>query len=318
MPDTFEPMRETGSWHTLRQFLTYLFIRLLGVVVTILPRPIAVVLMKSIGVIAFDYLRIGRSLTLRNLEDAFPDKTPAERRRIGRAAMANLMVVVMDLLRVRFQKREKALSRVKLDPESEAICRQAMQEGRGVVYVAGHYGNWELLGGRLAAIGSPSVAIYQELRNPFLSRELNWIRRKFNIRPALRGVAVREVLKALKAKGAALFVADQEADPENGLMIDFFGKPASTFQGPAALAVRYNTPFLATAIHRERGHYRAMCERLDLKVFADLPADADEETRIRRLTEAFVNWLEEMIRTDPRQYLWLHRRWEWWPMRMER
>ncbi|MFC1499750.1 lysophospholipid acyltransferase family protein [Candidatus Zixiibacteriota bacterium] len=311
-------MHKTRSWHKLTQFFTYLFIRLLGVVVTILPRPLAAALMKLGGAITFDVVRIGRQLTLMNLEDAFPDKTSAERRQIGRAAMANLMVSVMDLLRVRFQKREKALSRIQFDPDSEALCRQAMQEGRGVVYVAGHYGNWELLGGRLATIGSPSVAIYQELRNPFLCRELNWIRRKFDIRPARRGVAVREVLKALKARGAALFVADQEADPESGLMVDFFGKPASTFQGPAALAVRYNTPLLATSVHRERGRYQATCERLDRKALADLPADTDEETRIRLLTEAFVQWLEEKIRLDPSQYFWLHRRWEWWPLRMER
>ncbi len=311
-------MSETGSWHKPRQFLTYLFVRLVGMVASVLPRPVVAALMKLIGSIAFDVLRIGRRLTLMNLEDAFPDMTPAARRRIGRAALINLLVVSLDILRVRYQRRDKVLARVEFDPESEALCRQAMQEGKGVVYVSGHYSNWELLGGRLATLGSPAVAIYQELKNPFLSRELNLVRKKLNIRPALRGIAVKEVLKALKAKGSALFVADQEADPESGLMIDFFGKPASTFTGPAAMAVRFEAPFLATTVRRVRNRYQAVCERLDLKVLADLPADADEELRIRRLTEAFVDWLERNIRIDPSQYLWLHRRWEWWPERMKR
>jgi len=311
-------MSGTGSWHKPRQFLTYLVVRVVGMVAGILPRPVVTAMMKVFGAVAFDLLRIGRRLTLMNLNDAFPDKTPAERRQIGRSALANLLVVSLDILKIRYQRREKALACVELDPESEAICRQALLEGKGVVFVSGHYSNWELLGGRLAAIGSPSVAIYQELKNPFLSRELNWVRRKLNIRPALRGVAVKEVLKALKQKGAALFVADQEADPESGLMIDFFGKPASTFPGPAAMAVRFDAPFLATSVRRVRNRYQAVCERLDQQALADLPADADEEIRIRRLTEAFVNWLEGNIRIDPSQYLWLHRRWEWWPERMKR
>jgi KDO2-lipid IV(A) lauroyltransferase len=311
-------MPETLTWHTPRQFLIYLLVRLLGLLVSIVPRPVAAAGMKLFGAAVFDFLRVGRRLTLMNLEDAFPDKTPAERRRIGRAAMGNLMVVVMDLLRVRFQSRERALARVEFDPESRALCEEAAREGRGVVYVSGHYGNWELLGGRLAELISPSVAIYQDLSNPFLSREVNWIRRKFNIQPTRRGAAVREVLRALKEQGAALFVADQEADPEYGVMVEFFGKPASTHPGPAAMAVRFDAPLLATTVRRERGRYRAVCERLDRKALADLPADADEETRIRRLTEAFSRWLEDTIRADPRQYLWLHRRWEWWPLRMKR
>ena len=311
-------MYKTRPWHKLRQFLTYLFIRLLGVVVTLLPRRLADLLMRSIGAIAFGVLRIGRRLTLMNLEDAFPDKTPVERRRIGRRAMGNLLLIAMDLLRVRYQKREKALAQVEFDPESEALCRQAIQEGRGMVIVSGHYGNWELLAGRLAEIGSPAVCIYQELKNPFLTRELNWVRRKFNVKPVQRGVAVREVLKALKASGTALMMADQEADPATGLMVDFFGKPASTFKGPASMAVRFDAPFLGMTVRWVKNHYRVICERLDKEAMADLPADADEEVRVRRLTEAFANWLEKNIRVDPSQYIWLHRRWEWWPMRMKR
>lgn len=311
-------MGTQGSKSTILYLFVYLLIRAAGVVVSILPRPLAIALAKMLGVVAFSVLRAERVITMHNLREAFPEKSPAERRRIGRAAMGNLMVVGMEMLRARFYSRDRVLSSVYLDPDSEALYHQLMNEGRGVVFVGGHYCNWELLGARTAAVGYPGVGVMQNLGNPFINRELKMMRDKLGGRLAARGVALREAIRMLKEGGAIFLLADQEADLHSGIFTNFFGKPTVTFTGPASLAVRYNAPLVATSIYRERGRYRAFFERLDNPILAELPPGADEDTHIRILTESFVRWLEKQIRTDPKQYLWLHRRWESWTAGMKR
>ncbi len=298
----------------LRFWIEYLLLRTVGFVAAILPRPLAIGLVKGLGVIAFDVFRTGRSIALANLRDAFPDFTPGRRRRIARASLANLAVVGMEMLRSRWRRPERVLKLVDLDPESDRLYRDLMEQGRGVVFVGGHYCNWELLGARIAASGYPAVAVAQDQRNPLINREIDTIRNHLGIRLVHRGTEVRQLIGVLRSGGAVMLLADQETRPGYGIFADFFGKPAWTFKGPATFAARYRIPLLAASIHRRRGRYRARYDRLDNCVLAGLPPGADEAMRIRCLTDAFNAWLEELITRDPYQYLWLHRRWEHWPV----
>lgn len=285
---------------------------ILGFIFGILPRPLAILLAKAFGYIAFGIFRIGRWLTMMNLKDAFPGRSLTEYRRIGRASMVNLAMIGMEMLRARWSSKERVLSHVNLDPESESLVHEIMAEGKGVVFVGGHYSNWELLGALTAAVGYPAVAIVQEQRNPYLNKMVNRIRRKLGITVLTRGAAVKHVFRILKEGGAVMILADQEATPEYGIFTDFFGKPAAAFQGPAVFAERYNAPLIMALITRYNGSYYASYKRLDLDALADLEPDAGAETRIRRLTESWVKCLEACIREDPGQYFWLHRRWEFW------
>lgn len=296
---------------TLLQLINFLFLYLLGSLLALLPHRAARTISGSLGVIAFDVLRINRRLVLSWLEQVFPEKTPAQRRRIGRAGHGNLVVIGMETIRARLLSRQRVLSLVKLEEESEALIHKVMEEGKGAIFVSGHYGNWELLGACLAAVGYPFLEITQDLPNPLFNRFLTNTRERLGISTVNRREAVRGVFKALRDGSAVGILADQDAGPEGGILTDFFGKTASTFKGPFAFAVRCDAPLVAAWICRgEKGRYRVSCERIDEQALADLPADAGEDTRIRHLAETFVHWLEERIRQDPRQYFWQHPRWQ--------
>ncbi len=298
----------------LRFRLEYALIRTVGVIAALLPRPLAIGLVKGLGMIAFACLRTGRRIAMTNLRDAFPGMGASERRRVARASLANLAVVGMEMLRARWRSRERVLKLVRLDPESERLHRELMAQGRGVVFVSGHYCNWELLGARIVATGYPAITIAQDQRNPLINREVDAIRARLGIDLVHRGAAVREVVRMLRRGGAVMLLADQETRPGYGIFADFFGKPAWTFKGPATFAVRFRAPLLAASIHRRCGRYDASYQRLDDAALAALPPGTGEEERIRVLTDAFNTWLEELITRDPRQYLWLHRRWEFRPV----
>lgn len=304
-------MSKEAKRPTIGQRIKYLLLRLLGVILFILPHWASRTIARLLGVIAFDVLRMGRRMVLSYLEQVFPEKTPAQRRSIGRAGHCNLTIVGMEMLHARFLSREQVISRIQLEEESETLYHQLMKEGRGVVFVGAHYSNWELLGARLASVGYSLLTIVQDHPNPLFNRYLAETRGKLGTSIVRRSEAVRGVLRALNEGRAVGVLADQDAGPNGGVVTDFFGKPVSSFQGPFAFTVRCNAPLVAAWIYRsEGGRYRAGCQRLDEKALAGVAAGADEETRILRLTESFVQWLEELILKDPRQYLWLHPRWQ--------
>ena len=264
----------------------------------------------NIAFLAFDVFRIRRRVTLQNLERAFPEFPQRRRRKIARGAYINLAIVGMEMLQARNLDPQQVISLVDLDADSEALYHELIKMGKGVVFVGGHYGNWELMAARTAAVGYSSSVIVQSQRNPLMDRDLTATRERLGFNIVGRGQAVRGMLKVLKEGGAAMILADQDAGMKDGLFVEFFGYPASTYQGPAIFSARSGAPMVGATIHRRRGTYHLRYERLDDRALAALPEDADEETLIRRLTGYYMKWLEQQIRRDPYQYLWLHKRWK--------
>ena len=303
-------MRDSRDRSLVRDWLEYAFLRLMSMFLCLLPRQLGMGLAWLFGIFAFDVVRVRRLLVLSNLRKAFPEKSSAERRRIGRASHINMARVVVEMLRANFLDREKILSVVSLDRKSETLYHRVIEEGKGVVFVSGHYSNWELLSARTASIGYPAIGIMQNLRNPFINERLMEIRRKFGLDIVAQGLAVRKAIKTLRNGGTVVLLADQDAGLKHGIPTKFFDRPAFTYRGPATFAVQYNAPLLAMWIYRKGGCYFADYERLDERALVNLPTKADKEIRIKHLTKAYVQWLEERIRVDPKQYLWLLSRWE--------
>ena len=295
---------------TLQHRLEYAFLKLMEGLAARLPRLLARALAWTVALLAFDVLRIRRRVTLDNLLHAFPDRSPRWRRRVGRRAYVNLAQVGLEMLQARRMDRERLLEMVEIHPGDEEVVHRALAEGEGAVLVGGHYGNWELLAARTAQLGHPSVVIVQDQRNPLMDRDLKETRRRLGLDLVGRGAGIRGVLKTLKGGGAVMMLADQDAGTDDAMWVEFFGRPASAYRGPAAFCVRTGAPMVGGWIHRERDRYTIRYQRLDIGALEDLPEGADDEERIRALTEAFLGWLEENIRKDPTQYLWLHRRWK--------
>ena len=300
---------------SLQHRLEYLLLLLFGAGAALLPRPLMLGVSRLIGIFAFDILRIRRRVTEENLLRAFPESTARQRRRFGRAACINLAVVGMEMLRARRLDPGRVIDLVELETGSENLLHEVMRVGRGAVVVGAHYGTWELLGARLAAVGYPAVAIMQAQRNPLMNEALIGVRERLGIRLVEKEGAGKEVMRTLASGGLVLIVGDQDAGPQHGLFLDFFGHPAATHGAPAAFALRAGAPLLGGWIHRGGQRYVASLNRLDERP----PAAGDrgagsagetEQAAILRLTAAYLKWLEEGIRRDPGQYLWLHRRWK--------
>lgn len=184
--------------------------------------------------------------------------------------------------------------------------RDALAEERGVVFLTGHLGNWEIGGAAVSARGVPLAVVALRQANPLFDRELVRTRERLGMRVIYRRNAPAEVLSVLRRGGAVALVADQNP-ARGGIPAEFFGRPANTARGPGVLALRADARvFLGVAFRTSGGEpaYEVRFEELPVERTGELDRD------VRDLVQVYTSRLEEAVREAPEQYFWQHRRWK--------
>ena len=246
-------------------------------------------------------LRVKRKVVERNLRIAFPEESDERREQIARAAYAHLGRETVMMLRLAAMSREQVLQRTRI--VDEELLRAAYDEGRGIVLVAGHLGNWELGAALMAARGYAIDVIAKRASNPLFYARVLAARERLGVGVIDFDRAPKEGLRALRAGRAVAFGADQWAG-SRGLRVPFFGRETAMYRGPAVMALRTGAPmYLSVPLRAADGTYAMRLEPIDTTATADLEAD------VLRVTTAYAQRLEAAIREAPEQYLWHHRRW---------
>lgn len=266
------------------------------------PPPLAERVGRWLGRLAY---RLGwrRRVVETQLAGAFPDR---DDRWVGRTARACFEHVGRELLSLpRATRRGLAEVRGRIvETEGLDVLREAFGEGRGLVVVTGHFGNWELAGASLAAFGFPMDAVVQSMKNPFVTRYVRRVRERLGMGLIDRVDAWERLTESLAAGRIVAFAADQDAR-ERGVFVPFFGRPASTHRAPALLAVRARVPFFVGGVYRVGPRrYRLWVRRLEP------PAGCGVREQVRELTRRWSEELERRIRLSPEQYFWHHKRWK--------
>ncbi len=178
---------------------------------------------------------------------------------------------------------------------------KAIREGRGVLFATAHLGNWELSAYAHALLASPMNVIVRPLDNPLIDRLVERRRGHSGNRLVLKKDFARAILKALAANEAVGILIDQNASPDAGVFVDFFGIPACAGAGFAKIAAHSGAaviPGFALWSAEER--------RYVLRFYPRVPITGDAA----RDTQTLQAKLEEVIRAHPDQWLWIHRRWK--------
>lgn len=289
---------------SLRHRAEYHTFRLARAVLGVLPETMALGLGEVLGWIAGVVLRMRRDVVNDNLARAFPDASRAWRRRVAVASYRHLGREAVATFRL--GRADRDVLRGATEVEGLANLEAALAGGRGALVVTGHLGNWELGGAAVAVRGVPVDAVALVQANRLFDEDLARTRARLGMRMIQRGAAPREVLRSLARGRVAALVADQNAR-RAGVFVDFFGRPASTFRGPALLSLRARAPlFLGVALRvsRHPQRYRIVLE----EVTAERSGDADAD--VRALTAAHTRALETWVRAAPDQYFWQHKRWK--------
>ena len=194
----------------------------------------------------------------------------------------------------------------------EPLMDLLMTGQRPLIILTGHYGNWELAGYLFGMFGFPTVSVARTLDNPFLERYLRAFRERTGQSLIPKTGGFDQMIEVLDKKRALSFLADQDAG-QRGVYVDFFGRPASTHKAIALLAIEHQAP-IAVGVARRIGpgfRYEIRCEAVIDPT--DLTGSVDD---VRILTQQYTSALERLIRQDPTQYLWLHRRWKHQPKKV--
>jgi KDO2-lipid IV(A) lauroyltransferase len=288
------------------------YIALLGVLLIIWLASLKTVIKMAefLGWFFFSVLRLRRKVTLQNLERAFPEKTPEERLEIARRTYKNFAKMTLEYMRFPVYKKGEILSLCRIE-DLEQIDR-VLENGKGGVLLAGHFGNWELMGAAVAQKGYPVSYLVGEQHNKKVDDRMNSCRTLMGVGIIHMGVSVRGVIKALRKNEIIGLLSDQDAGRE-GVFVDFFGIPSSTHQGPAAFALKTGAPIIfGTTIHLPHGRHRLVYELL---TFDHLNGVTPEN--IREVTQAYSSLLERWIRRYPDHWFWMHRRWKSRPSNTE-
>ena len=242
-----------------------------------------------------------------NLRMAFGDRlSEAERDRIVRGVYLHFGRMIMELLHTpRKLHLTNWRDRVALVGHVP-IMDQLITGGRPMIFLSGHYGNWELAGYIFGLFGFPTTSIARTLDNPYLDRYIRSFRQRTGQVLIPKSGGFDQMIEVLRAHGVLSFLADQDAG-QRGVYVEFFGRPASTHKAIALLAIEYRAPVVVGVARRVGPGFRYEIRCEDIIDPASLSGTADD---VRLLTQRFTSALERLIRQDPTQYLWLHRRWK--------
>ncbi len=283
-------------------FSAYLALRALVALVRPWPRTLALSAGAALGRAARDVFALRREVADQNLAAAFPELSAAARRSLARRVYAHFGRVAADSLRLTAGGARAVLPLVRT-VDGEAVLRGLAAQGRGLIMVAGHHGNWELGAAWIAAAGIPIAAVVKPPSNPWVAAYIERGRHAMGIETIPMPEARTAVPQALAAGRVVALVADQGA-MRGSTWAPFFGRPTKTAEGPGFFAARTGAPVIfAGMIAEEGGRYRGLIELLD-----EEPRGEPRELALRIAT-LFRQRLEAVVRLAPEQYLWTHRLW---------
>jgi KDO2-lipid IV(A) lauroyltransferase len=288
----------------LRSLLVRGAIRLL----TAAPRRLVLAVGTAVAALAWLVARDTRQKMLASLAVAFPGETPAAREAIARRSMRHLAWLAGEVVTA---ERDAARIReyVTFRGDAEARLTEVMARGRGVIYVTGHLGNWELMARRVAQ-QFPSVTIAKAGPDPKLNALIERMRAEGGVATLWREdpKTSRAMIKALRDGKLFGLLIDQDTRVQ-GVFVPFFGRLAFTPRAAGDLALRFQTPVVAGWVRR-RGPKPGDGHEID---FVEIPYDPDAqdgEAESLRITAACTARLEEAIRVRPEEWVWMHERWK--------
>jgi KDO2-lipid IV(A) lauroyltransferase len=257
--------------------------------------------------IAWPFMGRFRRMTAENLRRSdldIPREGPAFRRLV-REILVQALTTIVEVLKLPRLGREDLLRH--MVSADEARFRAIQAGSRGVIVVAGHLGNWELVGQASCCRGYDLTAIARRQENPLTDGYLNRIRARWGMKVLFRGdrSLVRDVLRTLRDNGIVVFLSDQNGG-RLGVPTRFLGRGCATPRGPVRFALRTGASLCFAYDVRERDG----THRLHLEGPIPVPRDGRTEEAIEiEVTQRLVTLLESAVRRHPEQWFWFLDRW---------
>jgi KDO2-lipid IV(A) lauroyltransferase len=245
-----------------------------------------------------------REVVQRNLRLAFPEKDPVWIKATAKACFENIAMIACEIPYLLYMPMEELLRLTRFHDLQYLLAAQ--EQGKGIIGLTGHIGNWEWCNVLLGAAGYHGTIVARPLDNPILDKLVNqWRGRSGQIIVGKEATA-RILFRALKSGRGVAILLDQNTDWYEGIWVNIFDRPASTSHGLAQLAIHTKAPVIPIYC------FRAADGTFDIFCHKPLPtaSNGDRTNDIWDNTQQYNDILEKIIRRQPAQWLWQHRRWK--------
>jgi Kdo2-lipid IVA lauroyltransferase/acyltransferase len=285
----------------LQYAVAWTLIKLLG----ILPRPVARWFAASGAQVLLWMLPKLRKTAEFNLRLAFPEWPESKRREVKWKMVRNLGWMAAEFARLPNYTKENIEQFVVLDGHENFLAGK--NRGKGVIYLTGHIGAWELSSFAHALYGFPLHYMARPLDNKRLDELVNRYRGISGNTPIYKNEAARGMLRILKNAGTVGILADQNTMPQEGTYVDFFGTQACTTTGIARVALHTDAAVVPGYAYWDE---KMRKYRLRFEPPVDLKRTGNTEQDVVENTQRFAKVIEGIIRKHPEQWVWIHARWK--------
>lgn len=267
-----------------------------------LPFPLLYMVSDALYWLIFRLIGYRRNVVMTNLRNSFPEKSETELRAIADRFFRWFCDLTLETLKTLTISPEVVKRRVEF--RNIQLLRDFAAEGRSVILVLGHYGNWELAGARYSAEAGipPLYVIYHPLANRQFDRLMYHMRTRHGTRLYKMRETSKDMIRDKDQLTATAFIADQTPSPERAYWMTFLNQDTPVFLGTESLSKKLDKPIVYIRITRpRRGHYV-----MEMELLVAEP----KTTREGEITEIHTRRLEQDIRLHPELWLWTHRRWK--------
>jgi KDO2-lipid IV(A) lauroyltransferase len=303
MSDTDEQKGFSAKYRIFR-FLARAALLFVYLLIRVLPLRIHKSIANAAGLALHKFVPRNRKLVVKHLEMAYGDElSPVEIQDIALRCNRHMAMNIFEFIRFPSMSSKEILRRVTF--EGEENIKEALALNKGVIALSGHYGNWELLGAALVARGYSLTVVRRDQNDGLINDVIQKQREKKGIKTVPRDKPIfKQIISLLNGNEIVALIADQNA--AEGIFVDFFGRPASTFKGPALFASITGAPIVPIFIIRED----YMKHRVVFRPAIEVQTTGDRDRDALAVTQACAKEIELVIRLHPEQWMWQHKRWK--------
>jgi len=240
-------------------------------------------------------------IIISNLTKAFPKLSLQEKKNLSKKMWFNYGRILAEYMYIKhFREKEKFSNLITI--ENQNILEKIKKESKPVIFISGHFNNFELMAMQIDKAGIDLTTIYRPLNNIFLNPLMERIRKKYICKKQIKkGIAgTKELLQNFKNGSSIALMIDQRVT--EGVMCDFFGQKARTTTIPAQFVKKFNAKIVPVYIQR--------FDNNKFKLEFDGIIEFKSDETLDAITLKLNKILEEMILKNPDQWIWTHNRWK--------
>ncbi|WP_024954293.1 lysophospholipid acyltransferase family protein [Sulfurospirillum arcachonense] len=292
----------------MREKLEYFIVKLFIWLVGLLPNSALYKTMKFIAKLFFKYEKRRSVLTFKNLKAAFPDKNEEEIYRLAIGAYDNIAITMAEIILMLNDKLDFDAMINGKEEFLEKLKEYTKDAKNGVIIITAHFSNWELAAQFLPRNGYPMVAVGRKGNNKLIEKQLTTpFRERYGNKNVYKEQAILNIIKALKESKNVGLLIDQKAGGKSSIKVKFFGLDADTTNSIAVLKLKYNPLIIPIFAPRDKdGKYTPLIIE-PIEYIAE--EESDKNKKIEKMTQRYNDIFEEVIRTYPEQWFWMHNRW---------